>query len=395
MFVSAYSGSDFEYYSKIFEVPEEIIAASNGNINMWFPQANKIKIPGYMPAYYQTKHNDTLHSIAAKYRININALCIVNRIFSSKYLYPGQIIIIPRKIKKLIVDPDEPISYEKLMHYLMQLTYLYPFLFTRNLGKSVLGKDIPEVIVGTGRKRVHINASFHANEWITTNVLIYFLNEYALALANNEEISGRSALSLFKETQLSITPMVNPDGVNLVLFGAQAAGPFSSYVQQLNKGKNSYKDWKANIRGVDLNNQFPADWHLEVPRKPQVPAPRDFPGYFPLSEPEALVMANVTAHSNFDRVVALHTQGKEFYWGYKGLEPPESKKLAAEFSRVSGYKSVQMIDSYAGYKDWFIQVWRKPGFTIELGEGVNPLPLSQFDEIYEDTKGILAASLYM
>ena len=54
-----------------------------------------------------------------------------------------------------------------------------------------------------------------------------------------------------------------------------------------------------------------------------------------------------------------------------------------------------MIDSHAGYKDWFIQEFRKPGFTIELGLGVNPLPISQFDEIYSESLGIFLASLYM
>ena len=51
-------------------------------------------------------------------------------------------------------------------------------------------------------------------------------------------------------------------------------------------------------------------------------------------------------------------------------------------------EAIQYIDSHAGYKDWFIQEFRKPGFTIELGVGVNPLPLSQFDEIYEEALGI-------
>ncbi|MFC3791495.1 hypothetical protein ACFOQM_22440 [Paenibacillus sp. GCM10012307] len=38
--------------------------------------------------------------------------------------------------------------------------------------------------------------------------------------------------------------------------------------------------------------------------------------------------------------------------------------------------------------------WRRPGFTIELGQGVNPLPLSQFEEIAADSLGIFLAALY-
>jgi len=69
--------------------------------------------------------------------------------------------------------------------------------------------------------------------------------------------------------------------------------------------------------------------------------------------------------------------------------------LAQEFERVSGYQAVRYIDSHAGYKDWFIQEFRRPGFTLELGLGTNPLPLSQFNEIYEEFLGIFLASIYM
>ncbi len=43
----------------------------------------------------------------------------------------------------------------------------------------------------------------------------------------------------------------------------------------------------------------------------------------------------------------------------------------------------------AGYKDWFIQHYNRPGYTIEAGIGVAPLPLSQFDKIYRENEGML------
>lgn len=66
-----------------------------------------------------------------------------------------------------------------------------------------------------------------------------------------------------------------------------------------------------------------------------------------------------------------------------------------EYARVSGYTPIRYVDSYAGYKDWFIQEFHRPGFTVELGEGVNPLPFEQFPSIYEQNLGILLANLYM
>ncbi|KHE66782.1 peptidase M14, partial [Halobacillus sp. BBL2006] len=139
----------------------------------------------------------------------------------------------------------------------------------------------------------------------------------------------------------------------------------------------------------------PAKWEVEAARKPKEPAPRDFPGYQPLTEPEAVAMAELAGERQFEKMLAFHTQGEVIYWGYEGLEPPRAFTIVQEFKRVSGYQPIRYVDSYAGYKDWFVKVYRRPGYTVELGEGVNPLPLSQFDEIYQETLGIFLASLYM
>ena len=73
------------------------------------------------------------------------------------------------------------------------------------------------------------------------------------------------------------------------------------------------------------------------------------------------------------------------------------KEIAQKFSNVSGYilAEVPYNSSFAGYKDWFIQNYNRPGFTIEAGLGINPLPVEQFDEIYRDNLGILVLGLLL
>ena len=85
----------------------------------------------------------------------------------------------------------------------------------------------------------------------------------------------------------------------------------------------------------------------------------------------------------------MHSQVR--YWQFQDYTPEESLYIGNLFSRVSGYRLAEtpFNSSFAGYKDWFIQDYRRPGFTIEAGIGVNPLPISQFDEIYNDNLGIL------
>ena len=92
--------------------------------------------------------------------------------------------------------------------------------------------------------------------------------------------------------------------------------------------------------------------------------------------------------------IALHTQGEVIYWRYQGMEPPQARHYAECFAAASGYAldDAPEASSFAGYKDWFIQDFGRPGFTIECGEGENPLPVSQFGEIYRDNLGILVAA---
>ena len=83
------------------------------------------------------------------------------------------------------------------------------------------------------------------------------------------------------------------------------------------------------------------------------------------------------------------------YWQYQNYTPEISKNIAKTFNEVSGYslEDTPYNSSFAGYKDWFIQNYSRPGFTIESGEGINPLPISQFDEIYRDNIGILVLGM--
>src|SRR5699024_12513012 len=112
------------------------------------------------------------------------------------------------------------------------------------------------------------------------------------------------------DTMFSVVPMVNPDGVDLVLNGSEAAGQYQEEVLAINHQNEDFFNWKANIRGVDLNNQYSAKWDLEAQRKPTSPAPRDYPGLYPSSEPEAIAMSHLAMERNFFRLNAFPAQGE-------------------------------------------------------------------------------------
>lgn len=271
-------------------------------------------------------------------------------------------------------------------------------------GKTIIGDDIPYLKIGIGSNEVFYSASFHANEWITTPVLIKFVSDYCYSITNDLEIYGLNATNLFNTTTLYVVPMVNPDGVNLVnnFFSTDSwAYNFAKDISSNYPNIPFVDGWKANIRGVDLNLQFPAGWQnaQEIKYKQgfTYPAPRDFVGYGPLTEPESLAIYNFTLEHNFRLILTYHTQGKEIYWNFQNINPPDGLKIANQFAEASGYsvEEVPYNSSFAGYKDWFIQNYNRPGYTIEAGIGNNPLPISQFNEIYYDNIGILALGLIL
>lgn len=125
------------------------------------------------------------------------------------------------------------------------------------------------------------------------------------------------------------------------------------------------------------------------------PAPRDYVGIAPLIAPESRAMYDFTVDQNFELILAYHTQGEVIYWKYLDYEPKQSRRIAEYFGRVSGYlvEQTPVASGYAGYKDWFIESYNRPGYTVEVGRGTNPLPVSQFPQIYADNIGILLGGM--
>lgn len=264
-----------------------------------------------------------------------------------------------------------------LNHNINYLLQQYPFIKSKIIGHSVLNKKINELTIGTGKVKTHFNAAFHGNEWITSIALMYCIENYARLLVKG----NKTLLNRFKTMSLSIVPMVNPDGVDLSIHGKRAALQYEHSVLKFNQQNEDFSRWKANINGVDLNKQFPARWEETRENAPQQPHYRDFPGYKPFSEPETKAIKQLVEENNFKRIYAFHTQGEEIYWGFDSFEPPISHNISQRLQQLTEYKAIQYINNYAGFKDWFIKAYQKPGFTIEFGHGENPLSLNQLQKI--------------
>ena len=287
-------------------------------------------------------------------------------------------------INSIVFDSELPIESRR-EHIINQLLKKYHFIERTSLGKSLVGRDIPMLQIGNKENSVLLAASFHGMEWLTSLLLLKFTDDLCERIINDTEYEN-----LISRTGISIVPCVNPDGVEISLTGASAAGEYKSLVEQI----GGVELWQANARGVDINHNFNAGWddlhRREIESGVTGPNRTRFGGPFPESEPETKAITEICRKRHFKYVVAFHSQGEEIYFDYGKNTPKVSQLMADEMGRLSGYK-VSKPEGLAvggGFKDWFIEEFSRPGFTIEVGKGKNPLPIGDFNSIYNKTKNL-------
>ena len=273
----------------------------------------------------------------------------------------------------------------------------YRFLTAVPIGRSVLGRSLWGLTLGTGRQRVLMAAAFHGQEWLTALVCLRLCEEMCDALARNGELDGWDLHRALAGRSIVFVPMVNPDGVEIALHGSACGGPYADQVRAA--GGDVQGLWQANARGVDINHNFNAGWEQlqqeEQKKGITGPGARQYGGPAPESEPETQALVALCERCGFRHMMALHSQGEEIYWEYGDCTPPASKLMALIMASASGYAVAAPtgLAVHGGFKDWFIEHTGRPGFTIELGKGKNPLPVTELDTIYGKAREMLLISV--
>ncbi len=262
-------------------------------------------------------------------------------------------------------------TYSKLERDLEKYKSRFTNATIFSIGKSVEGRKLYALRIGRGDgNKILFNGAHHGMEWLTSKLLIQFAFELTEGCFDRV-LPG-------KDYTLYIIPMINPDGVEIASMG---------------------KEWQANANGVDLNHNYDAMWHMSKQSEKELgisgPCKSRFSGNFPESEPESHSLANFTRQNNFDIVLAFHSQGEVIYQDFCGFIPEKSYLYSYNFEKVSPYRVETPIAeaSHGGYKDWFIKTFKRPGFTIEIGKGKNPLDMEMFPHIYERTLPLMIEAL--
>lgn len=290
-------------------------------------------------------------------------------------------------------------SYNDYKKIIEQLNDKYKFLSCHIIGTSCAGRNIYALKLGQTNDCVIYTGAFHGSERITCTLLLMFIEQFCAALEKGVQIAGIDARRAIYEKGLIIVPLVNPDGCEIALSGKTACGAYASRLEDLCNG--DFKHWNANLRGVDINHNFNADWEklrqLEQKAGIDGPSPTRYGGPRPESEPETIALTRLCRQINFRHAFAFHSQGEVIYHSFGDKVIPRAEKMAQIMSASSGY-SLAVAGGLAeggGFKDWFITEFERPAFTIEAGLGINPLPPSDLENIYKRLKELLVLGIVM
>lgn len=297
-----------------------------------------------------------------------------------------------------IINTEE-YDYNHLKNAIDKLCSEYPFLKSGISGRSCAGRNIPYLKLGNSSEYVLFAAGIHGSEHITVNVILMFLEELCHALKSDLYIAGLNAVKAMRGRAVIVVPSVNPDGIEISIHKKSGAGNMADKIERICKG--DFEHWNANLRGIDINHNFDAGWQILSNREKQAgihaPAAGKFGGFSPMSEPETLALSELCNTYNIRHVVALHSQGEVIYWNYGSHIIPRAQKMAEIMAASSGYSLDTPTDLAlgGGFKDWFIKTYSKPGFTIEIGKGKNPLPQEDSGKIYLKIREMLTLCAIM
>ena len=260
-----------------------------------------------------------------------------------------------------------------------------------SIGKSIMGRELFCLKMGRGRKKLVITGAHHGLEYITSRFLMMFATKYNRCLMNSIDFCGNDSKHIFTEITVYIIPMVNPDGVDIAVNGLDITNEV--HRQLISKvGIHSFrKVWQANSSGVDLNHNYDAMWHNVVEK----PGATLYGGKYPESEPETVAICNFIKENCPDMLICFHSQGKEIYYDFDGTVQRRTEEIAKKMAAVSGYTATSPVGtaSFGGCKDWFIKEFEKPGFTVEMGFGKNPLPSEQAEDLFDENAAIIFAGI--
>ena len=225
-------------------------------------------------------------------------------------------------------------GYEQLRKDCGKLSRTYKgFIKKVSIGKSWDNREIPMLILGSGKRCILLTGGVHGRESVNPVVLMKMAERYGCLVQNHFWAHGIHFERWFLENRILLIPLLNPDGYEIALWGFQAIQN-----QRLRAGcQNTAKkegleaaEWKYNARSIDINRNFPCKSWV-----------RGYIGDVPASERETKALISVFQKCSPRLYLDYHSRERSIYY-YRSAREAEynerQKRLACRLADLTGYR---------------------------------------------------------
>lgn len=303
---------------------------------------------------------------------------------NQKLLVESKYITYKCNAKKIVNAADKKYSYNDMKRDLKKLEKAYGSIFKVDIaGKSLDKRNLYYVTLGNAKanKTVYVETSVHAREYMNTKFIMNVIEDYCRGY-DSKKYQGKKYSKIFNNIKLVIMPMVNPDGVTISQYGPKKIRN-ATLRKNLYKIANgfSFKEWKANARGVDINRNYAEGFNREGAK---APAHKNYPGKTPVSEPETKAQISVVEKVKPNVVICYHQAGKVMYH----LNHTKLSNMLYSMTHYTHVLSGQV--QYGTFSD-YLDDRNILNCTLETGLVPAPVKNRQYKKIYKTNKNVLVA----
>jgi len=290
------------------------------------------------------------------------------------------------EITAKLVDYTTPYTSQMVYDNIAALQATYPEIITsESIGKSLQGRDITLLKLGTGQRKVLVVAGMHSREGIAVTFTMRCIEEYAAAMNAGKSYKGYNVKKLLSEYTIYFVPLLNPDGMDIFAGIGQPEYTDKALTAE------ELAEYKSTAGGVNLNRNFPFAWGKGGVNTTTADH-RSYAGDSAGSEPESKAIMELCRANNFEWMLDMHCKGHLIYYQDQINKVDKlSRKLAAMLYRRYDFTLTDRSTTFeasGGLENWFRQEFGRPGICVELVGSKYSSEVNEYFETKTDWKNI-------
>ncbi len=291
-----------------------------------------------------------------------------------------------------MITEIEEFNYENLYACAEKIGSKFPFARFYSIGETPCKRKIFSLSVGEGKKSVLFLGGMSGTDRITPALILRFFERLCVSNKNDMKISAVKTSNILREQKITVIPLVNPDGLQISLFGTDEAKSYKNLVSRTLSGKD-FSHWSANSRGVEPYLNF--DFAFPRFEARNYPSPSGNFGPAALSETETQAVADYIKSMNTKYAVLLSANGERIIYS-PNITNSENALMAQIFKSISGFEAEKRSKAQCrgNFCEWFCGKYQRPSFEFSF-ENSEKFNSSGFLKTYRNAEELLMLSAIM